>query len=156
MNVLELDLESPKWWSALEEDSFISMKIGIASIPLPGNRLSSLLLPFPSSFPAKTQAQNPSGNFAASVLGRSDAGSTLQARSTPAVHSGLNTCCFWWSQQDWGAHGEHSYHADLCQRQSLGNSQSVHTAVPANSRVTTSSSPEELSRWFISIHLFEL
>lgn len=34
--------------------------------------------------------------------------------------------------------------------------QGVHTAVSANPRVTSSSSPEQLSRWFISVPLFEL
>lgn len=125
--------------------SSIHRKVVTASDSLPRNQLPSPWLPLLSSLPAKALAQNLSSNFAASVLGRSPAGSTLQARSVPAVHAGVKPVCLDGVSRA-RAQAERSYHADLCQGLSLGNSQSVHTAVSVNPRVAASASPEELSR----------
>lgn len=71
-------------------------------VSLPKSQLSSLEPPCLSSFPAKAQAWNLSGNGAASGLGRSPGGSPFQARFFPAVHAGMDTPLFGWSQQGWG------------------------------------------------------
>ena len=76
---------------SLEEAPLLKVKIAKASVSLPKNGLSSTPLPQPFSL-QKVQAQNLSGNVAARVLGRSPAGSICQARSIPAVHTGVKTC----------------------------------------------------------------